>query len=132
MEPPPPVAGKVCFGVFEADLAAGELRKRARKVPLQEQPFQVLVLLLHHAGEVVTREELQHALWPSDTFVEFEQGVNTAIKKLRQALGDSADNPRFIETLPRKGYPRGLHRDRSRLERNEGRPPARSSPSMVG
>jgi Tol biopolymer transport system component len=73
-------------------------------VPLQDQPFQVLALLLQHPGEVVTREELQHALWPADTFVEFEHGVNTAIKKLRQALGDSADNPRFIETLPRKGY----------------------------
>ena len=92
------------FGLFEADLASGELRKRGRKVPIQDQPFQVLALLLRHAGEIVTREELQHALWPADTFVEFEQGLNTAIKRLRQALGDSADNPRFIETLPRKGY----------------------------
>jgi Tol biopolymer transport system component/DNA-binding winged helix-turn-helix (wHTH) protein len=92
------------FGVFEADLGTGELRKRGRRVPLQDQPFQVLALLLRHPGEIVTREELQRALWPADTFVEFEHGVNTAIKKLRQALGDSADNPRFIETLPRKGY----------------------------
>jgi DNA-binding winged helix-turn-helix (wHTH) protein len=94
----------VRFGLFEADLATGELRKRGRKVPLQDQPFQVLALLLRHPGEIVAREELQRALWPADTFVEFEHGVNTAIKKLRQALGDSADNPRFIETLPRKGY----------------------------
>jgi len=90
--------------LFEADLGTGELRKRGRKVPLQDQPFQVLALLLRHRGEIVAREELQRALWPADTFVEFEHGVNTAIKKLRQALGDSADNPRFIETLPRKGY----------------------------
>jgi len=73
-------------------------------VVLQDQPFQVLALLLRHPGEIVTRQELQCALWPADTFVEFEHGVNTAVKKLRQALGDSADNPRFIETLPRKGY----------------------------
>jgi Tol biopolymer transport system component/DNA-binding winged helix-turn-helix (wHTH) protein len=94
----------VHFGVFEADLAEGELRKRGRKVPLQDQPFQVLAVLLRRRGEIVSREELQQALWPAETFVEFEHGVNTAINKLRQALGDSADNPRFIETLPRKGY----------------------------
>jgi len=94
----------VRFGMFEADLSKGELRKRGRKVPLQDQPFQVLALLLRQPGELVTREEVQRALWPADTFVEFEHSVNTAIKKLRQALGDSADNPRFIETLPRKGY----------------------------
>ena len=104
MEPPAAVPKSVRFGLFEADLAAGELRKRGRKVPLQDQPFQVLALLLRHPGEVVTREELQQALWPAGTFVEFEHGVNTAIKKIRQALGDDADNPRFIETLPRKGY----------------------------
>jgi hypothetical protein len=73
-------------------------------VALQDQPFQVLALLLRHHGEVVTREALQRALWPADTFIEFEHGINTAIKKLRQALGDTADNPRFIETLPKKGY----------------------------
>ena len=94
----------VRFGLFEADFALGELRKHGRRVKLQEQPFQVLALLIQRAGQVVTREELQKALWPADTFVEFEQGINTAIKKIRQALGDSAENPRFIETLPRKGY----------------------------
>jgi Tol biopolymer transport system component/DNA-binding winged helix-turn-helix (wHTH) protein len=104
MEASARLPGKVRFGVFEADLASGELRKRGRKVPLQDQPFQVLALLLRHPGEIVTREDVQHALWPADTFVEFEHGVNTAIKKLRQALGDAADNPRFIETLARKGY----------------------------
>jgi Tol biopolymer transport system component/DNA-binding winged helix-turn-helix (wHTH) protein len=94
----------VRFGLFEADFAAGELRKHGRRVKLQEQPFQVLALLVQCAGQVVPRDELQKALWPADTFVEFDQGVNTAIKKIRQALGDSAENPRFIETLPRKGY----------------------------
>jgi Tol biopolymer transport system component/DNA-binding winged helix-turn-helix (wHTH) protein len=100
----PDFPNTVRFGLFEADLATGELRKRGRKVALQDQPFQVLSLLLQHPGEIVSREDLQRTLWPADTFVEFEHGVNTAIKKLRQALGDSADNPRFIETLPRKGY----------------------------
>jgi len=92
------------FGLFELDVSAGELRKENRKIKLQEQPFQVLVLLLSRPGELVAREELQQALWPGDTFVEFDQGLNTAIKKIRLALGDSADNPRFVETLPRKGY----------------------------
>ena len=104
MEPSATVARTVRFGVFEADLTAGELRKRGRKVALQDQPFHILALLLRHPGEIVSREDLKQALWPADTFVEFEHSVNTAIKKLRQALGDSADHPRFIETLPRKGY----------------------------
>jgi Tol biopolymer transport system component/DNA-binding winged helix-turn-helix (wHTH) protein len=92
------------FGVFEADFQAGELRKSGVKIKLQEQPFQILALLLEHPGQVVTREELQQRLWPADTFVEFDNGLNTAIKKLREALGDSADNARFVETLPRRGY----------------------------
>src|SRR5688572_4488167 len=92
------------FGMFEAHLAACELRKRGHRVPLQEQPFQVLVLLLKRPRELVTREELRTALWPDASFGEFDQGLNTAVKKVRQALGDSADNPRFIETVPRKGY----------------------------
>src|SRR5512147_2068072 len=100
----PPSPKVVRFGIFEADLAAGELRKRGRKVELQDQPFQVLALLLQHPGEIVAREELQKALWPADTFVEFDESLNKAVQKLRQALGDSADNPHFIETLPRKGY----------------------------
>src|ERR1700719_5331993 len=92
------------FGISEVDLQAGELRKQGYKVKLQEQPFQVLVMLLEHPGEVVTREELQKKLWPADTFVDFERGLNRAINKLREALGDDADRPRFIETLPRRGY----------------------------
>ncbi len=99
-----PAQGFVRFGAFEVDPAHGQLLKRGRKVRLQEQPFRILWLLLRRPGEVVTREELQAALWPAGTFIEFEHGVNTAVKKLRHALGDSADHPRFIETLPRKGY----------------------------
>ena len=89
--------------MFSADRAGG-LWKNGHAIPLQEQPLRVLVLLLERAGSLVSRDELRKALWPANTFVEFDQGLNTAIKKLRQALGDSADNPRFIETLPRKGY----------------------------
>jgi Tol biopolymer transport system component/DNA-binding winged helix-turn-helix (wHTH) protein len=104
LEPQPAAQRAVRFGLFEADLQAGELRKQGRTIKLQEQPFQVLAMLLRRPGEVVTREELQQALWPADTFVEFDQGLNTAVKKIRLALGDSAENPRFVETIPRKGY----------------------------
>ena len=92
------------FGVYEADVRAGELTRDGRKVKLQEQPFQVLVFLLERAGEIVTREELQQRLWPADTFVDFDHSLNTAINKLRDALRDTAENPRFIETKPRRGY----------------------------
>jgi DNA-binding winged helix-turn-helix (wHTH) protein len=92
------------FGIFELDLSAGELRKSGVKLRLQGQPFQVLALLLEHAGEVVTREELQQKLWPSDTFVDFDHSLNTAINKVREALGDSASSPRYVETLARRGY----------------------------
>ena len=92
------------FGVFELDLAAGELRKNGVKLRLQEQPLQVLALLLERAGIVVTREELRQRLWPADTFVDFDHSLNTAVNKLREALGDSASSPRFIETLARRGY----------------------------
>ncbi|PYX47975.1 MAG: hypothetical protein DMG79_12890 [Acidobacteria bacterium] len=97
-------AGVARFGVFEVDLSAGELRKSGVKLRLQGQPFQVLAFLLEHAGEVVTREELQQKLWPSDTFVDFDHSLNTAINKVREALGDSASNPRYVETLARRGY----------------------------
>lgn len=92
------------FGVFELDLAAGELRKNGRKIRLQEQPFQVLAMLIERAGEVVSRDELQQRLWPSDTFVDFDHSLNTAINKVREALGDSASSPRYVETLARRGY----------------------------
>jgi TolB-like protein/DNA-binding winged helix-turn-helix (wHTH) protein/Tfp pilus assembly protein PilF len=94
----------VRFGAFEVDLRAGELRKNGVRIKLQEQPLQVLAMLLECPGEVVTREELQRKLWSTDTFVDFEHSLNAAVKRLREALGDSADNPRFIETLPRHGY----------------------------
>jgi len=96
--------GVITFGTFEVDLQAGELRRNGRKVRLQEQPFQVLAVLLEHAGEIVTREELQNRLWPADTFVDFDHGLNAAVKRLRDALGDSAENPRFVETIARRGY----------------------------
>jgi cholera toxin transcriptional activator len=92
------------FGLFEADGRTGELRRDGRRVRLQEQPFQVLVMLLERPAELVTREEIRQRLWPADTFVDFDHGLNTAVNKLRDALRDSASNPRFIETLARRGY----------------------------
>ena len=92
------------FGAFELDLRSGELRKKGVRIKLQEQPFQVLTVLLQRPGEVVAREELRAAIWPADTFVDFDNSLNTAINKLREALGDSSNSPRFIETLPRRGY----------------------------
>jgi len=92
------------FGVFEADASSGELRKSGVRLRLQEQPFQVLLVLLERCGEVVGREELRQRLWPADTFVDFDHSLNTNINKLREVLGDSASNPRFIETLAKRGY----------------------------
>ena len=97
-------ARAVQFGIFEVDLRAGELRRNGSKVKLQEQPFQILAMLLERHGEVVSREELQKKLWPADTFVDFDHGLNAAIRRLRDALGDSAENPRFVETVARRGY----------------------------
>jgi len=104
MESAHPSRGAVRFGVFEVDLRAGELRKRGVKIKLQDQPFQILQILLERSGEVVTREEIRGRIWPADTFVDFDQGLNNAIKRLRESLSDSPDNPRFIETIPRRGY----------------------------
>jgi Tol biopolymer transport system component/DNA-binding winged helix-turn-helix (wHTH) protein len=98
------VTGVIRFGIFEADLRAGELRRNGSRIRLQDQPFQVLALLLARPGELVTREELRARLWRADTFVDFDHGLNAAVKRLRDALGDSAENPRFIETLARRGY----------------------------
>ena len=101
---PQPAPGRIArFGVFELDASSGELRRAGIRVPLQDQPVRLLAFLLERAGEVVTREDLHAALWPSE-FVDFDHGLNTAIRKLRAALDDSADNPRFIETLARRGY----------------------------
>ena len=92
------------FGTFELDSAAGELRKHGIKIRLQEQPLQILQQLLEHSGEVVTREDLQKRIWPADTFVDFDHGLYSAVQRLRDALGDNAETPRYIETLPRRGY----------------------------
>ena len=104
MPTPAPPLRAVRFGVFEADLSSGELRKHDLRIKLQDQPFQILAMLLEHPGEVLTREELHRKLWPRDTFVDFDHGLNNAINRLRDALNDSAEVPRFIETLPRRGY----------------------------
>jgi len=96
--------GTVRFGVYEADLRAGELRKSGVKIRIQEMPFRALTLLLSRHGEVVSREELRQALWPDGVNVDFDQGINSAIRRLRDALGDSAENPIFIETVERRGY----------------------------
>jgi len=99
-----PRARMVRFATFEADLSARELRKGRVKIKVHGQPFEVLAMLLEQPGEIVRREELKQKLWPTDTFVDFDHGVNTAINRLREALGDSAENPRFVETIPRRGY----------------------------
>lgn len=102
--PPSQIPTAFRFGPFEADLRELELRKRGVKLRLQEQPFQVLALLLQRAGELVSREELRTALWPADTFVDFDHSLNTAINKIREVLGDSASNSQFVETVPKRGY----------------------------
>ena len=104
MSTPVPSRHTIRFGDFEADPRSGQLRHRGSKVKLADQSFRILSLMLEHPGEVVTRDELRKELWPEDTFVDFEAGMNSAIKRLRDALGDSADNPCFVETLPRRGY----------------------------
>jgi TolB-like protein/DNA-binding winged helix-turn-helix (wHTH) protein len=94
----------LCFGSFEVDIASGELRRQGLKIRLQDQPFRLLVLLLDHAGDVVAREKVRETLWPADTYVDFDHSLNTAVRKLREALGDSAETPRYIETIARRGY----------------------------
>ncbi len=104
MSPPHPAPGKVRFGPFALDLETGELLKEGVRIKLQDQPFQILCILLEKPGRVVTREELKNRVWPADTFVEFDQGVYSAVRRLRDALCDSAESPRYIETLARRGY----------------------------
>ena len=100
-----PSTAAICrFGIFEVDLGSRRILKSGREVHLQEQPLRVLLLLLERPGNLWTREELQKRLWPNDTFVEFDDGLNTAIQKIRLVLGDEARNPRFVETVPRQGY----------------------------
>src|SRR5215469_14568621 len=104
MEVPSQSRGAVRFAAFELDLEAGELKKQGVKLRLPEQSFQILAMLLERPGQVVTRQALRKKLWPADTFVDFDVGLNNAILRLRHALGDSAESPRFVETLPRRGY----------------------------
>src|ERR1700685_955358 len=94
----------VRFGAFEADLHSGEVRKSGSRIKIQDQPFKVLQILLEHPGVLVTREELQTRIWPNENFGDFDHAVNVAVGKLRTALGDCADDPSFIETVPRRGY----------------------------
>src|SRR5258707_9039158 len=98
------LGGKLRFDVYEAEPRAGELRKHGVRIPLEDRPFRALLILLRRANEVVTREELKQQLWTSDVFIDFDHGLNTAIRKIRLALNDSADSPRFIETVGRRGY----------------------------
>lgn len=99
-----PAGRFIRFGSFEADLQERKLTKSGYRIRLQEQPFRILVLLLERPGQLVTREEIRQKLWSRDTFVEFDDALNTAVRKLRESLNDSADNPRFLETVPRRGY----------------------------
>src|ERR1700735_4779727 len=103
MESPPP-SSVVRFGTYEVSLQSGEVRKAGLRIRVLQQPLKLLELLLERPGEVVTREELRSRVWPNESFGDFDQAVNIAIAKLRSALGDSADNPRYIETLPKRGY----------------------------
>ena len=114
------------FGVFELDLKAGELRRNGMKIKLQDQPFQVLAQLLEKPGDIVTREDLRKRLWPADTFVDFDHSLNAAVKRLRDALGDSAENPRFVETVARRGY-RFLAPVSTSVENGNGAPALRPS-----
>lgn len=99
-----PSSARLRFGIYEVDLSSGEIWRRGNRIRLQEQPFQVLRVLLEYSGRIVTREEIRQAVWPADTFVDFDHGLNTAVKKIRDVLGDSAEQPRYIETIPRRGY----------------------------
>src|SRR5713226_5799917 len=104
MEERKPTPQPVRFGAFELDPCSGQLRKHGIKIRLTGQPLEILTMLLHRRGEVVTREELREKLWADDTFVDFDHSLNAAVNKLREVLGDDADNPCFVETVPRRGY----------------------------
>jgi Tol biopolymer transport system component/DNA-binding winged helix-turn-helix (wHTH) protein len=113
MSAPASSTDRVQFGVFELDLRAHELRRRGIRVKLQEQPLQVLLILLEHPGRLVTRDELRRRIWPADTFIEFDQGLYSALRRLREALNDSADHPSYIETVPKQGYRFVAHVERT-------------------
>jgi len=110
------------FGAFEINERLGELRAEGKRIPLQQQPFQVLLILVRARGGLIMREELRHAIWPEDTFVEFDSGLNTAVKKIRCALRDDANSPTYVETVPKRGY-----RFIARVSVNDGASPTRDS-----
>src|SRR3989454_9637918 len=123
-------ASVVRFGTYEIALHSGELRKAGVQIRVQQQPLRLLEILLEHPGEIVTREELRGRIWPNEDFGDFDQAVNVAIANLRGALGDSADNPRFIETIPRRGY--RFIAEVAVLERDSGKPePAHEAPATA-
>src|SRR6266568_695542 len=124
-EPQP--ARRYRFGVFEADATTGELRRQGVRIKLNAQPFQVLFMLLERPGELLTREEISRALWSDGTFVDYEHGVNSAVNRIREALGDPASNPRFIETLARRGYRFVAPVERVALGENQSSPLASST-----
>ena len=121
----PPTSRRYRFATFEADAATGELRRQGIRVKLNAQPFQLLLLLLERPGELLTREEISRELWPDGTFVDYEHGVNSALNRIREALGDSASNPRFVETLARRGYRFIAPVERIAPEEAEAQAPAR-------
>src|SRR5215470_2197771 len=125
-----PASTRLRFESFELDLRSGELWKHGTRVRLQDQPFQVLRVLLERRGEIVTREELKQTLWSADTFVDFNDGLNTAVKKIRDLLGDSAEQPRYIETIPKRGY-RFLGHAGLAFPAHLAEPPAASAPQLV-
>src|SRR5580700_2286958 len=104
MSSPAPVPTKIRFDAFELDAASGELRKSGILLKLQPQPFRVLLLLIERTGQVVTRDEIQRYLWADSTFVDFEHGINFSVNQIRGALADNAENPRYVETIPKRGY----------------------------
>src|SRR3954468_18866614 len=123
--------GSVRFASFELDVRARELRTGGSRIRLQDQPFEILRLLLERPGDVITREELQQRLWPEGTFGDFEHSLNAAVKRLRAALGDDADNPKFVETLPRRGYRFIASLGNGASPRNNGSAPAMSAPPIL-
>jgi TolB-like protein/DNA-binding winged helix-turn-helix (wHTH) protein/Tfp pilus assembly protein PilF len=125
-----PASNRLRFDSFELDLRSGELWKHGARLRLQDQPFQVLRVLLERRGEIVTREELKQTLWPADTFVDFDDGLNTAVKKIRDLLGDSAEHPRYIETIPKRGY-RFVGHAALAFPTHPAEPSAASAPELV-
>jgi cholera toxin transcriptional activator len=125
----PQPARRYRFGVFEADAATGELRRQGIRIKLNAQPFQVLIMLLERPGELLTREEISGQLWPDGTFVDYEHGVNSAVNRIREALGDTASNPRFVETLARRGY--RFVAPVERIVPNEAPPPPASESALA-